>query len=102
MVHHQEADEEGDTVGAKPQGSEGILSFPRLRGLNRCFVCGKPHSPKVKHTREELIVAVANLKVKYPTALFMASDLAYITQDCTDHNEEDSHDPQAEWRHDPR
>lgn len=59
--------------------SRGKVSSSWLRGHKGCYVCGKDHLARTKHTKTEISDAIQRLKRKDPTAMISVDDLAFIT-----------------------
>lgn len=64
------------------------LFSPWLRGGEGCFLCGKPRGTKDKHSHQDVNTDGANFKGKHSSKLLNVSDLAYITDLCTEIGEE--------------
>lgn len=50
-----------------------------MRGVRGCFVCGKDHRPKDRHSQEEFHMAVQRLEEKNTKALLTIEDVAFLT-----------------------
>lgn len=59
------------------------FSSSLLKGIKGCYVCGRDHNARSRHTQEEVKAAVEKLKKKHPTAMLSVEDLAFITNELT-------------------
>lgn len=59
------------------------ISSRWLAGQRGCWVCGKSHKARERHSEEEIIDAMSKLREKHSNAMFTISDLALISDDLT-------------------
>lgn len=57
------------------------LSSRWLAGQNGCWVCGKSHKAKERHSKEEIVEAIEKLRSRQPNAMLTVEDLALISND---------------------
>ena len=57
------------------------ISSKWFAGVKGCYVCGKNHMARTRHSRDEIMAAIKKLKEKHSKALLSVEDLAMITDD---------------------
>lgn len=63
------------------------MSSKWFAGAKVCYVCGNDHLARTKHSKSEVLAAIARLKEKHASAMLIVEDLALvvdelITEDC--------------------
>lgn len=60
-----------------------------LRGIKGCYVCGKAHRARSRHSPSEVKEAIQRIKNSNPTAMLSASDLAFIADELIPNEDEE-------------
>lgn len=68
------------------------ISSNWIKGVKGCFVCGKNHKARTRHSTQEIRKAIEGLKQKNPSATISLDDLSYISNElCENENESEDY-----------